>query len=431
MEIASASRPVDAGPPPASHAKTAPQTRVEYEVRTTSANPAFAQSRVQNAPSLPPARTESAAIRSTASPANAEVTTQPPPAIAARRERPAANAPLPQPLAQLLKMFAPPQKAAPVEEHSVGSRKPIEPTVRPAQPSETIQIADAVPAKQVPAQKNATIVTSPAPQVVASPLNAATAPTASADLVTPESPTPIPDAHRTENAEDELAVRGKRLVAQVVPRLAASAYADLLPALSVVSVQSDPKQNREVINALYATWPSERSFIPVASVVAPRAKRLHQEAYDGYAHGRKVDDVLETELEAFAANPRDPDIAAFLAFLHLHAKPAQPEAARQLALHAIAMSGPQRTRRIDDWTTLAVASALSGRPDDAKRFLLIQVALAADVDRSCRAALHAYADYGEPLRVPVQAMLYRVHSSPLANEYPSCTQHLASLPGIP
>ena len=129
---------------------------------------------------------------------------------------------------------------------------------------------------------------------------------------------------------------------------------------------------------------------------------------------------LEVHCTRHVISVRDPDIAQFLALLHLWTKPSQPETARQLALFAIAVSGPKRTARADYWNTLAVASALSARQNDATAAFLVETALSTSLDRSCRAALRAYASYGDPLRTPVQAMLYRVRSQPRGYAYPAC-----------
>lgn len=67
---------------------------------------------------------------------------------------------------------------------------------------------------------------------------------------------------------------------------------------------------------------------------------------------------MNIAMRAFGANPRDPDIAVYLAYLYLRTVPAQAETARQLAMHAITVSGSQRAARPDDWDTLAVANAL-------------------------------------------------------------------------
>ena len=375
-------------------------------------------------------------------------------------------------------MFAWHQKAAPVEERSLGSSKPVEKSAPRPRAPEPIQLADATPSTRNAQQPSATIAASrppqvvvtpaphivapgpqivapspqivaPAPQTIAQapqavtpPAQVITSPVAPATFPTAIDPTaataaqsldsamPATESRVVDSSDDELAARGRQLVSDVVPGIAASAYDDLSQALSIVSPQADARQDRAVVSALRASWRGEARFVPTATMAPQRARRLHEDARNGYAHGRRVDDVLHLELAAFAANPRDPDIAAFLAFLHLHANPANPETARQLALHAIAMSGAQRTQRVDDWSTLAIASALAGRHRDATRLFLVQVALAGNVDRSCRAALNAYNDYGEPLRVPVQTMLARVQSDPRAYEYPSCRDRSASMASL-
>jgi hypothetical protein len=124
-----------------------------------------------------------------------------------------------------------------------------------------------------------------------------------------------------------------------------------------------------------------------------------------------VSDAIDIELRAFGANPRDPDIASYLAMLHIRKHPAQPETARQLALYAISVSGSKRSARFGDWDTLAVASALTGRDVEATHAFLVEVALTSNLDRTCQTALGAYANFGERLRRPVQAMLDRIDSS--------------------
>lgn len=394
-------------------------SRVETETATPSpATPA--------APN-PPEAAQASAAHGESAPTHASATPNPESrnqSTPSPRERSNAKTRPTGPLADLLKMFAWHQKAAPVEERHLGSSKPVEKSAPRPRAPEPIQLADAT----------ASTPTGPA-QVITSPMAPATFPTTNNAI----SPTPaqpidvaasVTETHPVDSDEDQLAMRGRQLVTDVVPGIAASAYDDLSPALSIISSQADARQDRAVVSALRAPWRGEARFVPTTTMAPPLAKRLHEDARNGYAHGRRVDDVLHLELAAFAANPRDPDIAAFLAFLHLHANPANPETARQLALHAIAMSGAQRTQRVDDWGTLAIASALAGRHRDATRLFLVEVALAVNIDRSCRAALNAYNDYGEPLRVPVQTMLARVQSDPRAYEYPSCTDRSASMASL-
>src|SRR5215467_26678 len=75
---------------------------------------------------------------------------------------------------------------------------------------------------------------------------------------------------------------------------------------------------------------------------------------------------------------------------------------------------------MEDWNTFAVASALSGREADARNALYVTLAIAGNVERSCVAALNAVANYGEQLRRPVEAMLYRVHAQGRSYDSPWC-----------
>jgi hypothetical protein len=82
-------------------------------------------------------------------------------------------------------------------------------------------------------------------------------------------------------------------------------------------------------------------------------------------------------------------------------------------LHALTVQDPRfATGRIEDWTALAIASALTGRDAEARNAWFVSIALASDLQRQCNAAVRAQATYGERLRPSVQAMLVRARSSP-------------------
>lgn len=341
------------------------------------------------------------------------------------------------------------QPAAPVEDRSAGARRSMTQAQRPAgQPAAADVVASrpAVPQLNPPAE----VAQASTPQVIMSPIAAKPAPVGEAlsaqssvrfNAVAPASlvdarapdvaaPTPGPnpralrpagtEVRAAEATDEELAARGKRFAIEAVPYVATQAYADASRALSVAYRARDSSQDQAIVDAVFATWPSETARVPATTVAPPRARRLHEEARKAIAYGDDVASAMDLELKAFGANPRDPDIAQFLALLHLWTKPSQPETARQLALFAIALSGPKRTARADYWNTLAVASALSARQNDATAAFLVETALSTSLDRSCRAALRAYASYGDPLRTPVQAMLYRVRSQPRGYAYPAC-----------
>ena len=79
-----------------------------------------------------------------------------------------------------------------------------------------------------------------------------------------------------------------------------------------------------------------------------------------YARHGSTPDVLMLQVRAFGANPMDAEVAGNLAFLLLRQRPAQAEAARQLALHALTLRNTrQADARIEDWATFAIASALT------------------------------------------------------------------------
>jgi hypothetical protein len=232
-----------------------------------------------------------------------------------------------------------------------------------------------------------------------------------------------PPARPWNGSQEELALQARRMLADTVPRVAAQAQTDASRVLWIASTASHPSERQAVVDAAYATWPSERTSIPASKVAPSYARQLHDDARLAFtARNRDASSALDIELRAFGANPGDPDIAGYLAFLHLRMNPVQPETARQLALYAIAISGSRRPARPDDWNTLAIASALTGRETDATAAFLVEVALTNNLDRSCRAALNAYASFGERLRTPVEAMFYRIRTQGRGSESPNCAR---------
>ena len=205
-------------------------------------------------------------------------------------------------------------------------------------------------------------------------------------------------------------MQARRMLADVVPRVAAQAQPDVSRILGLAAIATHRSQQQAVVDAASAKWPSETAWTPATDIEPIRARRLHADARQAFASGR-VSDAVNIGLSAFGANPRDPDIAVYLAFLHIRMRPVQPEMARQLALYGIAISGSRRSERFGDWDTLAVASALAGRDVDATRAFFVEVALTSNLDRTCQTALSAYASFGESLRVPIHAMLNRIDSN--------------------
>lgn len=221
--------------------------------------------------------------------------------------------------------------------------------------------------------------------------------------------------------DDDFIGRARRTLAETVPRSAAHAHAQIARVLWTGANAHHPAQERAVLEAAYSTGMATEGLFLAREVAASHAKRLNEEARQAFWSRRQIPEAFDLQLKAFGANPNDPEITGNLALLHLKLDPPQPERARQLALHAIAVRGPQhRTGRVEDWTTFAIASALTGREADAKHALYVSLALTRNLDRSCRAALGALAIYGERLREPVEAMLFRLHSQGRGDESPYC-----------
>lgn len=214
------------------------------------------------------------------------------------------------------------------------------------------------------------------------------------------------------------------MVASVVPRTAARVYAQMTRVLAVAANAHLHVQEREVNDAfLSAGIATELPFVSREDGADRAARRLHEAARHAYWSRRHVPEALELQLAAFGANPGDPEIAGTLAFLHLRIVPVQPERARQLALHAIGLkSARYPTGRPDDWTSFSIASALAGRPADATNALFASLALSRNLDRSCRSALGALANFGERLREPVESFMSRLYAQGRDDDSPYCVQ---------
>jgi len=219
---------------------------------------------------------------------------------------------------------------------------------------------------------------------------------------------------------EDYAAQARRMLADTVPRLALRAEPEIARVLWLASAD-DPMQDRFIADAARAVRiPSDASLAgcPAAVVDAPR---LSDEARAAAGSRRNVTEILDRQLQAFGANPRNPEVAGNLALLHLKLTPPQPDRARQLALFALTARCPeQASARMEDWNTFAVASALSGREADATRALFVTLALAGNGEARCIAALDALSSYGERMRGPVEAMFYRMRSQGRGTYSPAC-----------
>ncbi len=273
------------------------------------------------------------------------------------------------------------------------------------------------------ASAKTTSAAAPASLPVAEPTNVVAAPRDLASL-----PAPFPAGRArdggnsppaTEAPVDFLA-RANELMTHDVPRLAQQAERAVSRVLYAAARSERVLDDEDVRSGALAI---ARSADPLAGMtLLPRdAQQLNDAARSEYAKHGSTPEALMLQVRAFGANPLDAEIAGNLAFLLLRQKPAQPEAARQLALHALTLRGSGRPEgRIEDWATLAIASALSGRERDARNALLVTLALAPNLDRECKAALDVVALYGERLRAPVEAMLESAHASERARQSAFC-----------
>jgi hypothetical protein len=206
-----------------------------------------------------------------------------------------------------------------------------------------------------------------------------------------------------------------------IPRIAQRAERLVLRVLFVASHSDNASQDDEIRNAASAIRLAPQDPLREIGVAANDARLLSEAARVAFWRRSSVQEALSLQIKAFGANPLDPEVVGDLAFLHLKQHPPQADAARQLALHALTMHDAKYPNgRVEDWTTLAIASALSGRDRDARNAWFVTLALAPSLERQCRAGVNAYAMYGERLRSPVEAMLYRVHSSGRADRSPFC-----------
>jgi len=246
------------------------------------------------------------------------------------------------------------------------------------------------------------VVARPALSSDAGPASAATAPAA------------------VESAPIDYAARASDLMANHMPRLSQRAERQVARVLFIAG-RSERVADDEVRAAAGAVGRDGIDVLGALSVSAAEAQRLGEAARAEYARRGGTPEALALQARAFGANPIDVEAAGNLAFLLLRQRPAQPEAARQLALYALSLHGTRYPEgRIEDWASFAIASALAGRERDARNAFLVTLALAPNLERHCKAALDVYAIYGERLRVPVEAMLQSANASGRANGSAFC-----------
>jgi hypothetical protein len=317
------------------------------------------------------------------------------------------------------------RKSAPIEDRGFQEVAPSPKPPRAPQASTPVQERAATPP---PKSDVSTFATPPAAVATIPRIDTPPPPVVSAPSV---SRTPVPPPVSAESRVDfrapermreaDYASEARRALLQSVPRIAQQTQSEIAPVLWAAARAQDPRTERDVIDAAQAVWVRDGATTLPQPGEAAAARRLNDEAMQAYWVRRNIPEAFDLSLKAFGANPSDPEVVGNLAFLHLRMTPSQPEMARQLALHAIAVRGTRfRSGRLEDWNTFALASALTGRDADARNAMYVTVALAGSVERNCKAGLSAMANYGERVREPVEAMLYRIHSQGRAYDSPYC-----------
>jgi hypothetical protein len=304
--------------------------------------------------------------------------------------------------------------AAPVTPSSPPSRAPADVVVPGRAPIVDLSRSrDAVPAPMP-------VLPAPRRAVTDVPNDAAPEPVPSAARPVPV-PAPPSAAPRHVRDDDRYLSQGERALATLVPGAAAQARMRIEPVLRSAAMAHHPAYDRRVFELAAAQGGTGDGMIMAYDVAPREARRLHEDARRAYWSRRAAQEVLELQLKAFGADPNDAEIAGHLAYLHLQARPMDAERARLLALHALALrTHAYPAGRPDDWITFAVASALTRRTMEATQAFYASVAVARDVGRVCRAALHALAMHGDRLREPVEALLDRLEDQGRASGQRDC-----------
>ncbi|WP_280150580.1 hypothetical protein [Piscinibacter sp. XHJ-5] len=369
------------------------------------------------AASAPAAETPSSAATAPAA-ASAPAAETPSSAATAPPPRPAPRAPAPPKSAQLAK--APPPAKGSASRKATEARTPAK-----------VQVA-ASPRMPMPPPVIVVAAPPPAPVTIAAPTPIATTPApapAPAPPVPVAVPAPMPAstpaapvaASPAVQLPEEFGARAGALIGEQLPRIAQRAERLVLRVLHAAAQAENGVQDAEVLNAARAMRLSTDDAFPGVSSAADDARRLHEAAGSAFWNARNPQQALSLQMRSFGADPRDPEVAGNLAFYLLKQRPAQPEAARRLALYALTAGDRQFPNgRLEDWTTLAIASALAGRERDARNAWFVTLSLSPSLDRQCRAAVAAYASHGEKLRAPTEAMLARIRTWGRSNESPFC-----------
>jgi hypothetical protein len=231
-------------------------------------------------------------------------------------------------------------------------------------------------------------------------------------------PTPPPASAPPPEPPRDLQARADTLLASDLPRIAERAERLVLRVLFAAGRGDGAQADDEIRQAATMLRLAPAEALSVVS--ASDARALDDAAQQAQRRG-ELPRAIELLTRAFAANPLDADIAGDLAALRLRSSSAHAAAARQLALHALTTPHTRHPQgRLDDWTTLAIANALTGRERDARNAWYVTLALAPNTDRLCRIALNAYVRHGERVRPSIDALLQRADASGRASGSAAC-----------
>jgi len=266
-----------------------------------------------------------------------------------------------------------------------------------------------------------------APVIAASAAPALPSPNVTTAASTSPPPPALPQPPATDPAPatpllpQEFGARATALITDQLPQISQRAERLVLRVLYAAARMEDGWQGADVLDAARAARLAPDDALAGVARAAADARRLSDAAGTAFWNERNPRQALDLQLRAFGADPQDKEVAGNLAYYYLKQRPAQPEAARRLALYALALQGGQfPTGRIEDWTTLAIASALVGRERDASNALFVTLVLSPNLDRQCRAVSAAHALHGERLRGPAEAMLARIRTWGRSHESPFC-----------
>lgn len=206
-----------------------------------------------------------------------------------------------------------------------------------------------------------------------------------------------------------------------LPRVVRRVEQRVLRVMDIAAQPDTAWRDEQIRRAAGAIRDNANEPLHVVELAADDARQLHEMAWHAFWRAGNAREAHALQLKAFGANPFDAVIATSLAYLSLQQLPPQADMARQMALYSLSLQHARSPGgRIEDWTILAIASALSGRDRDARNAWFVSLALAPQPERQCRAAIDAYAKHGERVRSSIEAMLYRAYASGRAQRSALC-----------